>query len=57
VGLSALDAEINRQAAMIAYIDDFKLMMVITLVVAPLVLLLRDGRKGQARGGGAVALD
>jgi DHA2 family multidrug resistance protein len=56
-GLSALDAEINRQVAMIAYIDDFKLMMVITLVVAPLVLLLRDGRKGQARGGGAVALD
>jgi len=32
---------ITRQASMIAYIDDFKLMMVITIAVIPLLLLLR----------------
>jgi DHA2 family multidrug resistance protein len=39
-GLAALDMEINRQAAMISYIDDFKLMTVITLGMVPLLLLL-----------------
>ena len=40
-----LDAEINRQALMIAYIDDFYLMMIITLLALPLILLLRKPRK------------
>jgi DHA2 family multidrug resistance protein len=39
--LAMLDAEINRQAAMIAYLDDFYLMMFVTLAALPLVLLLR----------------
>jgi DHA2 family multidrug resistance protein len=39
------DAMINRQAAMIAYIDDFYLMMVISLLAIPLLLLLKKGRK------------
>jgi DHA2 family multidrug resistance protein len=39
--LLALDGAITRQASMIAYIDDFKLMMVITIAVIPLLLLLR----------------
>ncbi|WP_324262815.1 DHA2 family efflux MFS transporter permease subunit [Altererythrobacter sp. H2] len=39
--LRLLDAEINRQAAMIAYIDDFWAMMWITLAAAPLTLLMR----------------
>ena len=39
-----VDAEINRQALMIAYIDDFHLMMIISLLAIPLVLLLRRGR-------------
>jgi DHA2 family multidrug resistance protein len=56
-GLAALDAELNRQAAMIAYIDDFKLMMIITLAMAPLLLLLRGAEKGAAETGRAVALD
>ena len=30
-GVAALNAELTRQAAMVAYIDDFKLMMLITL--------------------------
>jgi len=51
--VAALDAEINRQALMIAYIDDFWLMMLITLAAAPLLLLLRKGRKP---AGGAPAM-
>jgi DHA2 family multidrug resistance protein len=53
-GLAALNQEITRQAAMIAYIDDFKLMMVTTLLALPLLLLLRPRR---AAGGGAPVLD
>lgn len=40
-GLRIVDAEVNRQAAMIAYIDDFWLMMWLTLAALPLVLLMR----------------
>ena len=36
-----LNAEINRQAAMIAYLDDFKLMMILTALAVPLVLILK----------------
>jgi DHA2 family multidrug resistance protein len=42
--LMMLDNEINRQAMMIAYIDDFYLMMILTLCVAPLLLLLKKAR-------------
>jgi DHA2 family multidrug resistance protein len=41
-GVAALNAEVTRQAAMIAYIDDFWLLMVVTIVSIPLLLLLRD---------------
>jgi DHA2 family multidrug resistance protein len=40
-GLAALEGEVGRQAAMVAYIDVFHLMFITTLVVAPLVFLLR----------------
>jgi MFS transporter, DHA2 family, multidrug resistance protein len=40
-GLASLDAEVTRQASMIAYLDDFKLMMIVTLCAVPLVMLLR----------------
>ena len=36
-----IDAEVNRQAAMIAYIDDFYLMMWMALAAIPLVFLMR----------------
>ena len=49
-GLSALNAEVTRQATMIAYDDDFKLMMWLTVASIPLALLLR---KGAARGADA----
>jgi DHA2 family multidrug resistance protein len=39
--LLMLDAEITRQAATIAYINDFNLMMWVVLGAAPMVLLLR----------------
>jgi len=39
-----VDAEINRQAMMIAYIDDFWLMMWSALIAVPVVLLLRPAR-------------
>ena len=46
-----IDAEINRQAAFIAYLDDFWLMMWVTFAAIPLVLLLRTAEppaKGEA---------
>ena len=44
-GMAALNAEVTRQAAMVAYIDDFKLMMLIALASVPLLLLLREARR------------
>jgi DHA2 family multidrug resistance protein len=43
-GVAALNAEATRQAAMVAYIDDFKLMMMIVVAGLPLLLLLRKPR-------------
>jgi DHA2 family multidrug resistance protein len=43
-GMAALNAEVTRQAAMVAYIDDFKLMMLFALASLPLLLLLREAR-------------
>ena len=40
-GLSALDQLVNFQAAMIAYVDLFKLMMIVCFLAIPLVLLVR----------------
>jgi DHA2 family multidrug resistance protein len=45
-GRAALDTEITRQASIIAYIDDFKLMMILSLIVMPLLLLLRKQQGG-----------
>lgn len=44
--LAMVNAEINRQAAMVAYVDDFWLMMWITLASVPLVILLRPPKPG-----------
>ena len=52
-GRALLDAEITRQATTIAYIDDFKLLMIITFLSMPLVLLLRKPR-GAAPSGALV---
>ena len=47
-GLAMLNHSVNDQAAMIAYNNDFKLMMVLTLCAIPLVLLLRRGDRKKA---------
>ena len=43
--LQMLDGLVNLQAAMIAYIDDFHLMMWVTLLAMPLALILRKPAK------------
>ena len=40
-GAAALNVEITRQASMMAYVDDFWLMLILTLLVLPLLLLIR----------------
>ena len=40
-GLAALNAEVTRQATMMAYVSDFRVMMAITLLTIPLLLLIR----------------
>jgi MFS transporter, DHA2 family, multidrug resistance protein len=48
-GAAALDAMITQQSAMIAYLNDFRLMLYLTLAVLPLVLLIKaPGRAGAA---------
>ncbi len=54
-GLAALNQEVTRQSAMIAYIDNYKFMMLITLAAIPLLLLLRRGRR--APGPAHAAMD
>ena len=44
-GLARLNELVSSQAAMIAYDNDFKLMMVLTLCAIPLVLLLRSAAR------------
>jgi DHA2 family multidrug resistance protein len=43
-GMAALNLEISRQAAMVAYIDDFVLMMIVTLAAVPMIALMRNPR-------------
>jgi MFS transporter, DHA2 family, multidrug resistance protein len=43
--LSVIDAEINRQAAMIAYVDAFYVLMWLSLTAMPLVLLIRTPQR------------
>ena len=50
--VALLDSLVTRQATMIAYLDDFVFMLVLTLLALPLLLLLRP-----ARTGGPVAVD
>ena len=48
-GRAALDAMITQQAQIIAYIDDYKLLMIATLVVIPLLIVFKrtsDGSGG-----------
>jgi DHA2 family multidrug resistance protein len=44
-GLARLNAEVTRQAAMVAYTHDFQLMMGAAILALPLLLLIRDSRR------------
>jgi DHA2 family multidrug resistance protein len=52
-GRAALDTVITNQAQIIAYIDDYKLLMIATLAVFPLVFLFKRAQHG---GGAAQSM-
>jgi DHA2 family multidrug resistance protein len=41
-GVAALNAEVTRQATIIGYVDDFKLLLVVSLLMLPLLLLMKS---------------
>lgn len=47
--LGAIDVEVNRQAAMVAYVNDFWVMMWVTLAAAPFAFLMRNQAAGVRR--------
>jgi len=49
-GAAFLDGAVTQQAAMIAYIDDFWLMLFLTVLVIPLLLLIRPPRRTDEPG-------
>jgi DHA2 family multidrug resistance protein len=48
--VGGLMGQIVRQAAMVAYVDSFRVLLIVAVVVAPLSLLLRMGRRRAASG-------
>jgi DHA2 family multidrug resistance protein len=54
--MAYINLEITRQALFIAYLDDFKLMMLVTFAVLPLLLLMKRG-KPQGGAPAHVAMD
>ncbi len=55
--LAYINMIINKQALFIAYLDDFKLMMIVTFSVLPLLLLMKRGNKVGSGGPPHVAMD
>ena len=52
-GIAALNAEVTRQAAIIGYVNDFKMLFIVSLLMLPLLLLMRKGEVGPADPGAA----
>jgi DHA2 family multidrug resistance protein len=52
--MKMLDSEINRQAMMIGYLNDFYLMMLVSIATVPTLLLIRRARSAPAEPGHAV---
>jgi MFS transporter, DHA2 family, multidrug resistance protein len=44
-GVAALDAVVSQQASMIAYVNDFRLMLYLTVAVIPLLLFIKAPRR------------
>jgi MFS transporter, DHA2 family, multidrug resistance protein len=53
--LAYINMLINKQALFIAYLDDFKLMMIVTFAVLPLLLFMKKGQ--QVGGAGPPIMD
>ena len=49
-GRAALDTMITRQAEIIAYMDDYKLLLIATLAVIPLLLVFKTTAQGPSEG-------
>ena len=45
MAMMMVDAEVNRQAAMIAYVDVYYMMMIATIISLPLVLIMQKANK------------
>lgn len=56
-GLAAINGEVTRQAATLAYLQDFRLMMWITVAAIPLIILLRASPKKSAVNGVNAAME
>ncbi|MGH8033711.1 MAG: hypothetical protein ACREO9_00690 [Lysobacterales bacterium] len=56
-GLMALDGMVTRQAATLAFLQDFRLMMLVTLLSLPLIFLLRRRIRKPSVDALAAALD
>ena len=56
-GRAALNMEITRQAEIVAYMNDYKLLAILTLAAAPLVLLLGRPQDRQIGAAHAAAMD
>jgi len=55
-GRAALDAVITRQAQIIAYIDDYKMLMIATIAVIPLLIVFRKSAGKRSAHAGEVEL-
>ncbi|RWB52140.1 MAG: EmrB/QacA family drug resistance transporter, partial [Mesorhizobium sp.] len=55
--MAAFNASITQQASMIAYLNDFKLMFVATLLVIPLLLLIRPAGRSHDASAAHAAMD
>jgi MFS transporter, DHA2 family, multidrug resistance protein len=54
-GLATLNAEVTRQAAIIGYVNDFKLLFIVSLLMLPLLLMMSWSKEtARAVGPGAV---
>jgi DHA2 family multidrug resistance protein len=49
-GRTALDAVVTQQALIIAYIDDYKLLMIATLTAMPLLVIFRKAQRSSGGG-------
>ena len=56
-GRAALDNLVTMQSAVIAYMNDFKLLMILALLAMPLVFLLRKGGGPRPEPEAAVAVE